>query len=103
LVGKVCRGRNGMHGKVCVGQRPGQIEDPPWWALQQRQHVQPIKPLEHQTGTAVVIHDVDQPGGDAVTVQRGQCRGLRTVPAESGTVQLDHRVIAPRVHLGLPA
>ncbi len=76
-------------------------EHRPRLALQQ--YVRPAETLQHQTWAAVAAHDVDQPRGDAVTVQVRQCHRLRTVPEVSGTVELDDRVVTPRVYLGLAA
>ncbi len=102
-VRKISRGLDTVDGKAGLGQRPRQAEHPPRLALHQRQHVRPSQTLQHQAWVAIAVHDVDQPRGDAVTVQPRQCHRLRTVPEVSGTVELDDRVVTPRVYLGLAA
>jgi hypothetical protein len=53
------------------GKRPRQIEHAPRLALQQRQHVRPVETHQHQAGTAIPVHDVDQPRGAIVSLRRG--------------------------------
>jgi hypothetical protein len=102
-LGKIGWRRDLVDGEVRAGQRTGQAEYPPRLSLQQRQHVRPAQTHQHQSGPAVVLHGVDRLRGDAATVQLGQGQRHRAVPAESGTVQLDDRIIAPRVHVRLAA
>lgn len=79
------------------------VKRTPRLALQQLQHVRPAETLQHQAWAAIAVDDVDQPRGHAVTVQLRQCHRLRTVPDVAGTVALDDRIVAPRVHFGLAA
>ena len=63
--------------------------------------VRTMQTIQHQAGTAIAVHDVDESRGHPVTLQCRQCHDLGMVPAESGTVQLDDCVVSPRVNVRL--